>query len=54
MFTNCDKNSDDINRADIIWGPTESISQGKLKRKKTKRTQPNDKTDTTSIGIKTT
>ena len=25
MITNCDKNSDDIKRSDIIWGPAESI-----------------------------
>ena len=33
MITNCDMNSDDIKRADIIWGPAESILKGKTKRK---------------------
>ena len=33
MITNCDINSYDINRADIIWGPEESVLQGKMKRK---------------------
>ena len=34
MIANCDKNSDDIKRADIIWGPTEPVLQGKMKGKK--------------------
>ena len=33
MITNCDMNSDDIKRADIIWGPAEYILKGKTKRK---------------------
>ena len=34
MITNCDINADDIKRADTIWGPSESVLQGKIKRKK--------------------
>ena len=34
MITNCNKNADDIQRADVIWGPTESVLQGKTERKK--------------------
>ena len=34
IITNCDINADDIKRADIIWGPAESVLQGKMKRKK--------------------
>ena len=34
MITNCDINSDNIKRADTIWGPAESMLQGKMKRKK--------------------
>ena len=34
MITNCDINSDNIKRADTIWGPAESVLQGKMKRKK--------------------
>ena len=34
MITNCDINADDIKRADTIWGPTESVLQGEMKRKK--------------------
>ena len=33
MITNCDINADDIKRSDTIWRPTESVWQGKLKRK---------------------
>ena len=33
MITNCDIHSDDIKRAYIIWGPAESVLQGKMKRK---------------------
>ena len=33
MITNCDINADDIKRADTIWGPAESVLQGKMKRK---------------------
>ena len=44
-------NSDSIKRADIIWGPAESVIQGKMGKKKT---QQNSKTDTASIRIKTT
>ena len=29
-------NADDIKRADTIWGPAESVLQGKMKRKKQK------------------
>ena len=53
MITNCDIHSDDIKRAYTIWGPAESVLQGKMKRK-TKQTQQDSKTYTTSIGIKTT
>ena len=35
MITNCDINADDIKRADTIWGPAESVLQGKMKSKKT-------------------
>ena len=34
MITNCNINADNIKRADTIWGPTESVLQGKMKRKK--------------------
>ena len=34
MITNCDINADDIKRADIIWGPSKSALQRKMKRKK--------------------
>ena len=34
MINNCNINTDDINRADVIWGPSESVLQGKMKRKK--------------------
>ena len=34
MITNCEINSDDMKRADIIWGPAESVLQGKMKIKK--------------------
>ena len=33
-ITNCDINADDIKRAYFIWGPAESVLQGKMKRKK--------------------
>ena len=33
MNTNCDINTEDIKRADIIWGPAEYVIQGKMKRK---------------------
>ena len=33
MITNCDINSDDINKSDIIWGPEEYVLQGKMKIK---------------------
>ena len=32
MITNCDINAGDIKRADTIWGPAESVLQGKMKR----------------------
>ena len=34
MINNCDINTDDIKRADVIWGPAESVLQGKMKSKK--------------------
>ena len=34
MITKCDIDSDDLNIADIIWGPAESVLQGKTKTKK--------------------
>ena len=34
MITNCDKNADDIKQVDTIWGPAESMLQGKMKRKR--------------------
>ena len=51
IITICEIKSDDINRADIIWGPEEYLLQGKIKNK---QIQQNSKTDTASIGIKTT
>ena len=53
IITTFDINSDYIKRADIIWGPAESVLQGKMKRK-TKQTKQNSKTNTTSIGTKKT
>ena len=34
MITICEKNADNIKRADIIWIPAESVLQGKMQRKK--------------------
>ena len=34
MITSCDINTDNIKRADTIWGPAESVLQGKMKRKR--------------------
>ena len=34
MITNCNINADDIKRADTIWGPAESVLQGKTKSKR--------------------
>ena len=31
MINNCNINADDIDRADVIWGPAESVQQGKKK-----------------------
>ena len=50
MITNCDINTDNIKRADIIWGPTESVPQGKMKRK-TKHTQQYSKADSISVSV---
>ena len=32
MTTNCDKNLYYIKRADIIWGPAESVLEGKMEK----------------------
>ena len=34
MITNCDINTDNIKRADIIWRPAEYVLQGEMKMKK--------------------
>ena len=52
MITNCDINADDIKRADIIWGPAESVLQGKMKRK-TKHTQQDSNADSPSVSVTT-
>ena len=54
MITNCNINTDDIKRADIIRGPAEYVLQGEMKRKKTKRTQQYFKADSPSVSVTTT
>ena len=39
MITNCDKNADDIKRADIIWGPAETVLHRVMKKKKKNTTR---------------